>query len=173
MHHNFGHAFWRTVAYLDYDRKGWHYPIIPFHINCYGSRFSSGRSGDAFDPPSPTPHRCFEIGAAIAEYFKNSAYKVALIGSSSWSHATLTTKHNFMWPDVLADRARYQELQNGDYKAWKDIPLSQMEDSGQFELLNWVALAGAMDTLGHRPLHTEFIESWLFNSSKSIGIFSA
>ena len=172
LHHRFGHAFWRTVAYLDYDRKGWNYPIIPFHVNCYGSRFSGGRSGDDFDPPGPEPRRCFEIGGAIARYFRDSPYKVALVGSSSWSHASLTAKNHFMWPDVPADRERYAELSEGNYKAWKDIPLAQMEDSGQFELLNWVALAGAMDALGHKPVHTEFVESWLFNSSKSIGIFA-
>src|SRR5205814_928652 len=32
-----GHAFIRTVLYLDYDRTGWDYPVIPFHVNAYGS----------------------------------------------------------------------------------------------------------------------------------------
>src|SRR5579864_1221525 len=31
------HAFINTLLYLDYDRKGFPYPVIPFHVNCYGS----------------------------------------------------------------------------------------------------------------------------------------
>jgi hypothetical protein len=30
------HAFMRTVLYLDYDQRGFDYPIVPFHVNCYG-----------------------------------------------------------------------------------------------------------------------------------------
>jgi hypothetical protein len=174
LHHEMGHAYHRTCSYLDYDRdKGFPYPIIPVHVNCYGSRFTRGRSGEEFDPPGPTPHRCFQLGAAIAQFFKESPYRVALIGSSSWSHAFLTDKNDKMWPDVESDRARYAELSEGNYKAWENIPLSQIEDAGQFELMNWVCLAGAMDHLGHKPVFTEFIESFLFNSSKTVGAFAA
>ncbi|MBI3516065.1 MAG: extradiol ring-cleavage dioxygenase, partial [Proteobacteria bacterium] len=31
------HAFINTVLYLDYDRRGFPYPVVPFHVNCYGS----------------------------------------------------------------------------------------------------------------------------------------
>ena len=31
------HGFNYTVLYLDCDRKGFPHPIIPFHVNCYGS----------------------------------------------------------------------------------------------------------------------------------------
>ena len=173
LHHNLGHAYWRTVAYLDYDRnKGFPYPIIPFHVNCYGRRFTSGRSGYDFDPPGPSPQRCFDIGAATAEFFRQSPWRVALIGSSSWSHGSLTAKNNFMWPDVESDKRRYAELSEGHYKAWRDIPLSTIEDAGQNELLNWVCLAGAMDKLGYMPKDLNFVESRLFNSSKSIGVFT-
>jgi hypothetical protein len=172
LHHPFGHAFWRTVAYLDYDRKGWPYPIIPFHVNCYGSQFTRGRNENPDDPPGPSPERCFEIGAEVAQWAKNSPYRVALIGSSSWSHAFLTKKHHNFYPDVESDRARYAELAEGNYKAWKGIPIKQIEDAGQNELLNWVCLAGALEELDMKPKHTEFIESWLFNSSKCVALFT-
>ena len=75
LHHDLGHAYWRTIAYLDYDRSGFNYPVIPFHVNCYGSKFTPGaRSGpDAEpDPPGPTPARCFQVGASIARFFAES-----------------------------------------------------------------------------------------------------
>jgi hypothetical protein len=172
LHHDFGHAFWRTVAYLDYDRKGFPYPVIPFHVNCYGSRFTGGRSGEEFDPPGPTPARCFEVGAAVARFFQQSPYRVALVGSSSWSHASLTAKHHYLWPDVEADRARYEELRTGNYREWTKVSVPQLEDAGQFELLNWACLLGAMDALGRKPTHAEFVESYLFNSSKCVALFA-
>lgn len=171
LHHDFGHAFWRTVAHLDYDRKGFPYPVIPFHVNCYGRRFTGGRSGEEFDPPSPSPERCFEVGAAVGRFFQESPCRTALIGSSSWSHAFLTAKHHFLWPDVESDRARYEELRTGNYAVWKHIPLSQIEDCGQYEMLNWMCLMGAMEALGRQPTYTEFVESWVSNSSKVFALF--
>ena len=171
LHHDFGHAFWRTVAHLDYDRTGFDYPVIPFAVNCYGRRFTGGRGGDEFDPPGPTPERCFELGAAIARFFEQSPYRTALIGSSSWSHAFLTPKNHYLWPDVPSDRARYEELARGDYQAWRRIPLEQLEDCGQHEMLNWLCLAGAMDALQRQPSYTEFVESWIFNSCKVMAVF--
>ena len=41
-----------------------------------------------------------------------------------------------------------------------------VEDSGQQELLNWMCLAGALAELKRRPAETEFIDTWIFNSSK-------
>ena len=75
-----------------------------------------------------------------------------------------------VWPDVASDKLRYEELAKGDYKAWKDISVAQLEDAGQYEMLNWVCLAGAMDELNQKPTHTEFVESYVFNSSKVIAI---
>ena len=37
-HEGIGHAFVNTVLFLDYDRTGFPYPILPFQVNCYGSR---------------------------------------------------------------------------------------------------------------------------------------
>ena len=179
LHHPFGHAFWRTVMHLDVDRKGFPYPIIPFHVNCYGSNFVRNKGGPASnrlpgsepDPPGPSPRRCFQLGAEVARFAKESPYRIALIGSSSWSHAFITEKNYFLWPDVEADRARYNELAAGDYQAWKNLTIEQIEDSGQQELLNWICLAGALDELGLKPEYTEFIETWIFNSTKTMAIF--
>ncbi len=32
------HSFMNTILFLDYDRGGFPYPIIPFHVNCYGNQ---------------------------------------------------------------------------------------------------------------------------------------
>jgi hypothetical protein len=100
-----------------------------------------------FDPPSPAPWRCFDLGGMVARVLSESPWRVALIASSSWSHAFLTPKHQLLYPDVDADRALYEKLRVGDYQAWRATPLAAIEESGQQEMLNWMCLAGAMAEL--------------------------
>jgi hypothetical protein len=181
-HEGLGHAFIRVMLYLDYDRQGWDYPIVPFHVNAYGSNLVRSRGGSQhlfaeeaqeIDPPAPSPKRAFELGRAIAGIFRESPWRVALVGSSSWSHAFLTEKNHWLYPDVPSDRQRFKELQAGDYLAWRDLSVEAVEDAGQHEWLNWVPLIGAMYQLEQRPEYCELIESYLMNSSKCMALFPA
>src|SRR5207245_8372499 len=52
-----GHAFLNSVAYLDYDRKGFQHPLVCFSINCYGRRVISFRGGAAKFGQTPRPDR--------------------------------------------------------------------------------------------------------------------
>ena len=61
------------------------------------------------------------MGAATVRALKDSPWRVALIASSSWSHAFLTKKNNLLWADMESDRARYEELREGDYAAWRKV----------------------------------------------------
>jgi hypothetical protein len=181
LHHQLGHAFLNTLLFLDYDRKGFPYPVVPFQVNCYGRRVIAHQAGVRtlseladeadLDPPSPAPWRCFDMGAACARVVADSPYRVALIASSSWSHAFLTPKNYLLYPDVPADRALYEALQTGDYTAWRERPLAAIEDSGQQEVLNWMCLMGGMKELGRRPTETSYVESWIFNSNKCFAVY--
>jgi hypothetical protein len=176
LHHPLGHAFANAIFYLDYDRTGFAYPIVPFAINCYGRKVLSQKGGlptferevgpDDFDPPAPTPRRLFELGAATAHLLAASPWRVALLASSSWSHAFLTEKTHFLWPDTPSDRRLYEALAAGDYGVWRDYPAEAIEDCGQQETLNWMCLAGALQALKRKPAATAFVETWIFNSSK-------
>jgi hypothetical protein len=181
LHHQLGHAFLNTLLFLDYDRKGFPYPVVPFQVNCYGRRVVAQQAGarglsqfpseDELDPPSPAPWRCFDLGAACARVVEKSPWRVALIASSSWSHAFLTPKNYLLYPDVEADRALYEALQAADYATWRQRPLSAIEDSGQQEVLNWMCLVGAMNELGRRPTETSYVQSYIFNSNKCFAVF--
>jgi len=184
LHHaGLAHAFLNTVLYLDYDRRGFPWPVVAFQVNCYGRRVIAQRgfrsslehplSDDQLDPPSPSPKRCMEVGAATARAMRESPWRVALIASSSWSHAFLTDKNHQLYPDIPADRKLYEALSVGDYETWRKTPLSAIEDSGQQEMLNWYMLAGAMEELGRKPDTCEFIETWSFNSNKCFAVFNA
>ena len=53
------HAFLNALLLLDYDRKGLPWPVVPFHVNCYGSSTISKRGafahidGTGSDEPDP------------------------------------------------------------------------------------------------------------------------
>ena len=176
LHHPLGHAFGNAILYLDYDRKGFPYPIVPFAINCYGRRVVAQRGGlpvfvnppseAQLDPPSPTPQRLFDLGAATARILSRGPWRVVVMASSGWSHAFLTRKHYWLYPDTPADRMLYEALCNGDYETWRKRPLSAIEDSGQQEILNWSCLAGALSEMKRRAREIDFISTWIFNSSK-------
>ena len=154
LHHpGLAHAFLNTIMYLDYDRGGFPYPVLAFQVNCYGRRVIAQRGGRAsleraladadLDPPSPTPKRCMDVGAATARAMREIPWRTALIASSSWSHAFLTDKHHQLYPDIEADQRLYEALRRGDYETWRATPLAAIEASGQQEMLNWYMLAGA------------------------------
>jgi len=164
-HDDLPHAFLNTALYLDWDRKGFDYPMLPIAVNCYGRSVISQQGGvlmnlkdlpqeDNYDPPAPPPWRCFDLGAAIARAFADSPWRVALIASSSWSHSFLTSKTHYFHPDVERDHEMYDALKSGNY-----------------ELLNWFGLAGAMNELKRLPQESTFVESWLCNSDKVFAVW--
>lgn len=171
------HSFNNTILYLDYEQRGFTYPVIPVHVNCYGNELMRTASGVAsadrrlISPQAPSPKRCFELGRATARFFAASPWRVALIGSSSWSHASLTKKHGRLYPDVTADAQRLAELRNGTFGTWGEIPIATIEDAGQHEILNWICLAGAMTELGQTADVHDFAESYIFNSAKCFAVF--
>src|SRR5262249_61630615 len=84
------------------------------------------------EPPSPSPlrWRCFDLGKAVAEIIRQSPWRAVVIGSSSWSHASLTTKNYYLWPDVETDRLRFTELKSGEHRKWREggAPMSPDRD---------------------------------------------
>lgn len=172
-HPTLGHAFMRTLVYLDYDRAGFPFPYMPFHINSYGqdiARNISRPDGSPLEtaPPAPAPWRCFDLGVRIGEILRASPYRVAVVGSSSWSHAFLTPKNHLLYPDVESDRERLRELEASQHRMWRDLPLEQLHSAGQHELLNWIAMAGVMKDAEVEVL--SYAETYIFNSTKVVAL---
>jgi len=184
LHHPLGHAFVNSVLYLDMDRKGFPYPVVPFSVNSYGrwligahgapmtpSQAAKLASQTELDPPGPQPWRCFQVGGAIARALTASPWKVAVIASSSWSHSFLVEKNALMFPDVESDQRYYAALRDGDWATWRTTTITEAEDRGHHELLNWFCLAGAMAELRRKPDESVFLESWISNSNKVFAVF--
>ena len=181
LHHgSVAHAFANAILYLDYHRTGYDHPTICFPLNCYGRRVVSCRgfvtrmdAAVEFDPPSPSPKRFMQVGAATARVLRDSPWRVALIASSSWSHAFLCDPTWRLRPDTPADWCLYEAMRTGDYDAWRATPLSAIEHAGQQEVLNWFALCGAMEELGARLQWSDFVQTHVFNSNKVFAVYAA
>ena len=141
------HAFINTLLYLDYDREGFSFPVVPEAMICYGRGVISRKGGalpvkenSAALEPGPLgggARRCMQVGAAMAMVLKESPYRVALVASSSWSHTFLTAKNNYLWPDTPSDREMLSSLKEANYRYWRNRTTAELEAAGQHELLNW------------------------------------
>jgi hypothetical protein len=106
------------------------------------------------------------IGNAVADVLCASPWRVALIASSSSSHCFLSATNGILWPDYAADRLLFDALARADYATWRQRSLKEMEQAGQHEMLNWMALMGAMETLHRRPMAHDYVETHIFISDK-------
>ncbi len=178
----FPHAIANTQLFLDYDNAGteFPYPIVPITVNCYGQRAIARRGGlarfaeirnEQLDPVGPTPARCFELGAAVARTLAATDGRVALVASSSWSHAFLTDRLWHLRPDTVADERLYEALVRGDIDSWRAVTGSEIVEAGQHEMLNWFCLLGAMSQLGLRLDWSTFVATDVFNSNKCFAVF--
>lgn len=180
LHHpGLAHAFLNTVLYLDYDRRGFDWPLIAMPLNCYGRKVVGAKGfmtsmGDDIrpDPPSPSPQRFHALGAAVARAFAASDLRVALIASSSWSHAFLVDHTYRTRPDTPADRRLYDAVVAGDQSVWTATALADIERAGQQELLNWFVAMGAVHELGLDLEWSTFVETYCFNSNKVFAVWS-
>ncbi|MBS42453.1 MAG: extradiol ring-cleavage dioxygenase [Nocardioides sp.] len=180
---HFPHAFANTQIFLDWDHVGkeFPYPMVPVAVNCYGehviarrggiARFAEIQKGEVLDPPGPSPKRCFELGRSIARSIRESGKRVALVASSSWSHAFLYDKGWHLRPDTESDQRLYDAMLAGDYDAWQEVTAKEIIESGQHEMLNWFCLLGAVDELGLELEWSDFVTTEIFNSNKTFAVF--
>src|ERR1700756_2864049 len=180
---HFPHAIANTQLFLDYDNAGRKFPykILPITVNCYGQHAIARRGGlarfadiadERLDPSGPTTARWLALGPAAAQAFRDTDLRVALVASSSWSHAFLTDKTWHITPDTAADRRMYQLFIDTDYTTLRATPSRDIVDSGQHEMLNWFCLTGAVDELGLHLTWSELVTTDVFNSNKCFAVFT-
>ena len=58
-------------------------------------------------------------------------------------------------------------------ETWRETPLEAIEEAGEQEMLNWFALAGAMQALGAGLEWSSFVETHIFNSNKVFAVYAA
>jgi Catalytic LigB subunit of aromatic ring-opening dioxygenase len=98
-------------------------PIVPVALNTY------------FPPNQPRPQRCYDLGKAIRKAVQNSkgSERVGILASGGLSHFTV---------DEELDRGVLDALKRNNGELLTSIPVQKL-NSGNSEIRNWIALAGA------------------------------
>ncbi len=102
-------------------------PIVPVMVNTY------------YPPNQPTPKRCHDLGRAVARGVESwtGGERVAVLASGGLSHIVI---------DEELDQQALDALKAKDTKALYALPRDQLR-GGTSEILNWVALDGAVGDL--------------------------
>ena len=131
MPHCFGFIYRRIL-------DGTVIPTVPVYINTY------------YPPNQPTPKRCYDFGAAIRDAVASwgSDARVGIIASGGLSHFVVNEELDRTTLDAIRDR---------DAQTLKTLPRNQLM-SGNSEIRNWIAVAGAADHL--KPTALEYVPGY-------------
>src|SRR5437870_6295922 len=119
-----GHTYAVPFEYLIEKRN---IPVIPFHTNVYM-------------PPLPTASRCAALGRTIAKIIKDRPERVAIIASGGMSHYPGTSKYPD--PEYEFDYWMIGELERGNIEAVLSLTPTQLDETGNTEMLNWAIMFG-------------------------------
>lgn len=155
--------------------------IIPIAVNCYGGHAITRKGGlaqfadisdETLGPARPSRSRCMEVSRAIARHFTDHDERVALVASSSWSHAFLTDALWHIRPDTEADERLYRLMVEDRFDELAEVSSREVVASGQHEMLNWFCLLGAVQELGLQWCWSTMVATDVFNSNKPFRIYS-
>jgi hypothetical protein len=115
--HAFGYIFGRIM-------DGTRMPMVPVIINTL------------YPPNQPTPHRCYELGEAVAAAIESfpADVNVAVVGSGGLSHFLV---------DEDIDRRFLQAVRDRDVATLKSLPATRLQ-SGTGEIRSWLAAVAAV-----------------------------
>ena len=119
-----GHAF--SFLYQNL-LPGTDIPVVPVMINTL------------YPPNQPTPKRCYALGQALRRAVDTwpEDKRVAVVASGGLSHTII---------DEELDHRTMDAIMNSDGAALMALPQDSLQ-LGTSEILNWIAAAGAMDSM--------------------------
>lgn len=120
----FGHAWGFVHQRL---MNGRYIPIVPVLVNTY------------YPPNQPTPRRCYELGRALRRAIEawDRDERIGVVGSGGLSHFVI---------DEELDRRVLKGLLEKDPENLTTLPIEKL-NSGNSEIRNWIAAAGALEHL--------------------------
>lgn len=146
-HQGFGHAVAFVLVRL---LKSAAIPCVPVLLNTY------------YPPNQPSPGRCLDVGAAIAEEVRAlpGARRAVVIASGGLSHFVVDTE---------LDAMLLEGMRSGDLGALAALPAGRM-NSGTSEGRNWLVAAGAGGAAGLRHQWSEYIPAYRSPAGTGIGL---
>jgi aromatic ring-opening dioxygenase LigB subunit len=122
-------------------------PVVPIFFNTLAA-------------PQPTARRCLEFGRAIGKVAARSRHRIGLIATGGLSHDPGERNHGVIDSDF--DHRFMAEMAGGDVKRLAGYSGAELAaaGAGAFELLSWVALAGALDGRKGEVIVYEAVKPW-------------
>ena len=113
-----------------------------------------------YPPNQPTPRRCYQLGRAIRQAIEGwpARKRVAVAASGGLSH---------FFVDEELDRHVLDLLVKKDGEALGALPAAQLE-SGNSEIRNWIATAGAVEHLAMRLV--DYVPSYRSEAGSGVGM---
>ena len=124
-----GHTF---ATPFEYVLEGRNIPVVPFFTNVYL-------------PPLPTMQQCAALGGEIAKILKDRKERVAVIASGGMSHYPGTEKYPY--PEYEFDYWMIGELERGNVNAVLSLTPTQLDETGNTEMLNWGIMFGMIGSV--------------------------
>jgi 2,3-dihydroxyphenylpropionate 1,2-dioxygenase len=136
-----------TMIPLHFLTPGMNVPIVPIVINTLA-------------PPLPTPVRCFRLGQAVGEVVRRDARRLGVIATGGMSHDPGEVNHGRI--DEGFDREFLDAMQHADAERLQHYTLDELRGAGAgaVELLNWIALGGALQGARGEVLAYEPVVAW-------------
>ena len=110
--------------------------------------------------PQPTPRRCLEFGRVIGEVAARSPRRLGLIATGGLSHDPGEKNHGLI--DTEFDHRFLAAMAEGDADRLGRYTRSDLAaaGAGAFELLSWIALAGALGGRKGEVVAYEAVKPW-------------
>jgi aromatic ring-opening dioxygenase catalytic subunit (LigB family) len=136
-----------TMIPLHFLTPAMNLPIVPIVINTLA-------------PPLPTPRRCFLLGHAVGEVVRSDARRIGVIATGGMSHDPGERNHGII--DEAFDRQFLDAMEHADTERLKNYTVAQLRaaGAGAVELLNWIALGGALQGAKGEVLAYEPVVPW-------------
>lgn len=112
-------------------------PIVPVFLNAYF-------------PPQPTGKRCWDLGVAIADIFRDRPERIAIYGSGGMSHDAFGPRAG--WIDEPLDNWIFERIESNRGSELANLFSfdSATLRGGTGELRSWITAAGACQWAGNK-----------------------
>lgn len=136
-----------TMVPLHFLNAGMKRPVVPIFFNTLAV-------------PQPSAKRCLELGRVIGEVARCSTKRIGLVATGGLSHDPGERNHGVIDQDF--DHRFMAAMANGrgDELARYTRQQFAAAGAGAFELLSWIALAGALDGRKGEVVAYEAVKPW-------------
>ncbi len=122
-------------------------PVVPILINTLAAPFPSAR-------------RCLSLGRVVGKLVRNASTRIGIVATGGMSHDPGERNHGRI--DSQFDHRFLDQMISGDLDALGHYTSMGLlaAGAGAVELLNWIALAAAVQDVGGEVLAYESVKPW-------------